>query len=338
MLIDPPRHVRSLPPRFGADAPARERSILVLDLETVPDLEGLARMYGLAPDDGAGAEARLNGKFAKLAFHRIVCVGALTARHAAGAWEVEAIEAPHCGVHSEAELIRDLDARIVGAGPQIVTFNGNAFDLPVLRYRALVNRVAMPGLARRAYFQRYFEAAFDLCDVLSNFQPGGRVSLDALCRALDVPGKPEGIDGSRVSEFLREGRIAEIAAYCRADITATYRLWLAFQHMRGTLGADAYHASEDNLAGFLAGEAPVPASGATGTACASPPRHAPVRSALTEPHPADAACRSMTRSGIPDRGSPVRHGIDEADGVRPSHRPVLPSDTGAASPAPRTEG
>ena len=29
--------------------------------------------------------------------------------------------------------------------PQLVTFNGNSFDLPVLRYRALVNKVAGPA-------------------------------------------------------------------------------------------------------------------------------------------------------------------------------------------------
>ncbi|MCJ2082806.1 3'-5' exonuclease [Methylobacterium sp. J-090] len=253
MLTDLPQPLprRRAPP--PAVAPTPERTILVFDLETVPDLEGLARMYGLPSHDMAGAEARLNGKFAKLPFHRIVCVGALAARRDGGVWQVEAIRAPHCGDHDEAGLIRDFDARVATAAPQIVTFNGNSFDLPVLRYRALVNRVAMPGLARRAYFQRYSDAALDLCDVLSNFQPGGKAGLDALCRALDVPGKPEGIDGSRVFEFLRAGRIAEIAAYCRADVAATYRLFLALQHMRGAIGSDEYRASEANLDRFLSG-------------------------------------------------------------------------------------
>nr|USU32434.1 3'-5' exonuclease [Methylobacterium sp. OTU13CASTA1] len=251
MISPHPMHRRrpgAPPPSY---APAPERSVLVFDLETVPDLEGLARMYGLAATDTAGAQSRLAGKFPKLAFHRIICVGGLTARFATGAWQVEAIDAPHCGDHDEAGLIRDFDARVVATGPQIVTFNGTGFDLPVLQYRALVNRVAMPGLARRAYLHRYSEAALDLCDVLSNYQPGGKMGLDALCRALDVPGKPAGIDGSRVAEFLQAGRIAEIAAYCRADVAATYRIWLALQHMRGALGSDAYRASEDNLSRYL---------------------------------------------------------------------------------------
>jgi len=30
-----------------------------------------------------------------------------------------------------------------------VTFNGNSFDLPVLRYRAIINKVAAPGFRGR---------------------------------------------------------------------------------------------------------------------------------------------------------------------------------------------
>ena len=50
-----------------------------------------------------------------------------------------------------------------------VTFNGASFDLPVLRYRAMVCGVAAPGLALRPYFNRYTEDAIDLCDVLASF-------------------------------------------------------------------------------------------------------------------------------------------------------------------------
>ena len=48
--------------------------------------------------------------------------------------------------------------------PQLVTFNGHRFDLPVLRYRAMVNRVSSGGLQVRQYFHRYTDDALDLCD------------------------------------------------------------------------------------------------------------------------------------------------------------------------------
>jgi predicted PolB exonuclease-like 3'-5' exonuclease len=50
-----------------------------------------------------------------------------------------------------------------------VTFNGNGFDLPVLRYRAMIHSVSAPGLSFRQYFNRYTEDALGLCDVLSSF-------------------------------------------------------------------------------------------------------------------------------------------------------------------------
>jgi 3'-5' exonuclease len=62
----------------------------------------------------------------------------------------------------------------VELSPQLVTFNGNSFDLPVLRYRAMVHGVSAPGLSTRPYFHRYSEDAIDLCDALSSFSPGGK--------------------------------------------------------------------------------------------------------------------------------------------------------------------
>jgi 3'-5' exonuclease len=53
--------------------------------------------------------------------------------------------------------------------PQLVTFNGNGFDLPVLRYRAMIHAISAPGLAERSYFNRHTEDALDLCDALSSF-------------------------------------------------------------------------------------------------------------------------------------------------------------------------
>jgi 3'-5' exonuclease len=71
--------------------------------------------------------------------------------------------------------------------PQLITFNGHSFDLPVLRYRAMVNRISARGLQVRDYFHRYTEDALDLCDVLGSYVPGGKVKLDEVSKIL-VPG------------------------------------------------------------------------------------------------------------------------------------------------------
>jgi 3'-5' exonuclease len=88
-----------------------------------------------------------------------VCIGALVARREDECWAVEALGAPHVGERSERELISAFVGKIGELSPQLVTFNGNGFDLPVLCYRAMIHAVSAPGLADCSYFNRYTEDA-----------------------------------------------------------------------------------------------------------------------------------------------------------------------------------
>jgi len=72
---------------------------------------------------------------------------------------VDAVGAPHVGDRTEKQLITSFCNKIAELSPQLVTFNGNSFDLPVLRYRAMVLGVSAPGLTARPYFHRYTEDA-----------------------------------------------------------------------------------------------------------------------------------------------------------------------------------
>jgi hypothetical protein len=148
-------------------------------------------------------------------------------------------------------LITSFVDRIAELRPQLVTFNGNSFDLPVLRYRAMINRVSAPGLHVRDYFRRYSEDALDLCDVLSSFDGRAKMGLNDLCRVLDLPGKPEGMDGSQVEQYVKDGRINEVAAYCESDVVGTYRVFLVHELFVGRLTETGYEASEANLREFL---------------------------------------------------------------------------------------
>jgi predicted PolB exonuclease-like 3'-5' exonuclease len=112
----------------------------------------------------------------------------LIARQQDDHWVVDALGAPHVGDRSERDAA--FVDRIAELNPQLVTFNGSSFDLPVLRYRAMVHKVPAIGLSARPYFKRYTDDAIDLCDVLSSFSHSAKSTLHELCRVMGLSGKP----------------------------------------------------------------------------------------------------------------------------------------------------
>jgi 3'-5' exonuclease len=227
--------------------------VLVFDLETVPDIQAYAATAGLSGHPEQTVREQMGDKFPRQIFHRIVCLGSLLAgRGNDGIWRATELDTPYLGELSEREMIQDFIDRIAALRPRLVTFNGMSFDLPVLRYRAMIHAISAPGLSARPYFDRFAPDSVDLCDLLSGYDPHHRVSLHQLSRVLGLPGKPEGVEGSAVEAMFNDGRAAEIAAYCRSDVVNTYRIWLRHELFLGRLGEVEFAASEKDLATFLA--------------------------------------------------------------------------------------
>jgi 3'-5' exonuclease len=223
-----------------------EDAVLVFDIEAVPDVQAFARAEHLEAHPDWSVRKQMGEKVARQLFQRIVCIGSLRAVRREGAWHVEAVEAPHAGEASEGELIERFARRLDGA-PLLVSFNGHTFDLPVLRYRAMMNKVSVAGLEARRYFDRAASDSIDLCDLLSGQERHARASLDELSRVLGLAGKPQGMDGAAVEEMFRAGRHAEISAYCRSDVLNTYRIWLRYELFCGRLDQAQLAASEAGL-------------------------------------------------------------------------------------------
>src|SRR5438046_3019681 len=121
-------------------------SVIVWDIETIPDIKGFAAANGHGGSEDE-IRAEMGDKFPKHIYHSIICIGALVAHQQRDPWSVDALGAPHIGERSEKELISSFVDRIAEISPQLVTFNGSSFGLPVLRYRAIVHGVAAPGLS-----------------------------------------------------------------------------------------------------------------------------------------------------------------------------------------------
>jgi predicted PolB exonuclease-like 3'-5' exonuclease len=226
-------------------------NVIVWDIETVPDLKGFAAANDLDGTSEADIRAAMGDKFPKHIYHSIICIGALIAHQQDDRLVVDALGAPHVGERSEKALISAFVDRVAELTPQLVTFNGSSFDLPVLRYRAMVHSVAAPGLSSRPYFNRYTEDAVDLCDVLSSFIFQGKATLHELCQVMGLPGKPDGMNGGEVEKYYRDGRIREIAEYCESDVVNTYRVWLRYELFRGRLSDAKFQASEECLVDFI---------------------------------------------------------------------------------------
>jgi predicted 3'-5' exonuclease similar to PolB exonuclease domain len=77
---------------------------------------------------------------------REISLTAFSTRRRADHWAVDAVGAPHLGERTEKQLITAFCDKIAELSPQLVTFNGNSFDLPVLTSPALRRQQA----ARRA--------------------------------------------------------------------------------------------------------------------------------------------------------------------------------------------
>jgi 3'-5' exonuclease len=80
-------------------------SVIVWDVETVPDLRGFARANSLDGKTDDEIREAVGEKFPKHIYHSIVCIGALVANDKGSHWGVEALGAPHVGDRTEKELI-----------------------------------------------------------------------------------------------------------------------------------------------------------------------------------------------------------------------------------------
>jgi predicted PolB exonuclease-like 3'-5' exonuclease len=231
--------------------------ILVFDIETVPDVAGVRRLRPelVALDDAAVAQRLFDERreqtgrdFLPLHLHRVVAISCAF-RDDAG-FRVRSLGQPEDG---EGRLIQSFFSTIDRHTPQLVSWNGGGFDLPVLHYRGLIHGVHAARYWETGdddrdfrwnnYISRYHTRHTDLMDLLALYQGRASVPLDELSRLCGFAGKL-GMDGSRVWDAYRAGGLADIRAYCETDVVNTYLMYVRFDHLRGRLDEAGVTAEE----------------------------------------------------------------------------------------------
>ena len=241
-------------------------NVLVFDIETIPDLDGGRRIYdldGLSDKDTASALLNLrrqeNGtEFLRLHLHRIVAISVvLRSTQGIKVWSLGDEDS------TEKELIERFYDGIDRFTPNLVSWNGGGFDLPVLHYRALKHGVQ----ARRYwetgnedtsfkwnnYLSRYHQRHLDLMDQLALFNARANAPLDQIATLLGFPGKM-GMSGGKVFDAFQDGNLKGIRDYCETDVLNTWLVYLRFQLMRGELDPTGYEQELTLLQDYLKAE------------------------------------------------------------------------------------
>jgi predicted PolB exonuclease-like 3'-5' exonuclease len=225
----------------------------VFDLETIPDVSGLRTLLGsdaalsdaeVAAQAFAARREKTGSDFLQHHLHRVAAISCVFR-------DDEGFRVRSLGNLDDAEpkLIQDFYRIVERYTPQLVSWNGGGFDLPVLNYRALIHGINAARFWEMGdedrdfkwnnYLSRYHTRHLDLMDHLAMYTGRANAPLDDLAKLCGFPGKM-GVDGSQVWSLYQEGRLQEIRDYCETDVVNTYLVYCRYQLLRGRLTRDAY--------------------------------------------------------------------------------------------------
>lgn len=115
----------------------------------------------------------------------------------------------------------------------VIGHNVSGFDLRFLMQRFIVNGIRLPLVIERAVQAKPWESDKVFDTMVQWAGIGNRVSLDKLCLALSIESPKGELDGSKVGQYVKDGRIAEVADYCAKDVEAARKVHkrMTFQHI-----------------------------------------------------------------------------------------------------------
>lgn len=241
--------------RPSAPPPPLEKPTHLLAL----DIESLADPVLTPP------QVLADGKFPKVLHHQVVCVSFVSARielHPETGAERYFVEACRSGGEpgwDERRLLRAFWKFFSDGRYRVVTFNGRAFDVPVLLLRAMMYGIPVPAWFKRGdrwngYGQRYSaEWHADLLELLSTYGASTRLGLDEVATAMGFPGKA-GESGAKVADMMAAGEVGRVRDYCETDCLNTILTYYRHSLLAGRTDVAGHDASVTALVRYLEAE------------------------------------------------------------------------------------
>lgn len=240
--------------------------VLVFDIETVADIDAARRIYPqLADLNDADAFTALQAiriqetgrDFMRVPLQRIVCISAFYVKNAET--KLFSLSAEHL---SEKEILRKFFRAFSEFQdlPQLISWNGSGFDIPVLIYRAMLYDLSVPLLFEEGdtvskmrydnYINRYHSRHLDLMDRFSQYGASPRQSMDVVASLYGLPGKTD-VDGSMVGDLVVQDKWQTLTVYCESDVMNTWLIYLRWLRLTGKLSSEGFNAWQQQTRDYL---------------------------------------------------------------------------------------
>lgn len=198
---------------------------MCLDIETIPaeeakrkeiegDLSARTSLTRLKPDspEDAFRKTALDGNYG-----RILCLAYIKRP---GMVKADILTGEEVDILARFwELARDVNLFI---GHNLIDF-----DMRFIYKRSVIHGVKP---SQWLSFARYRSSPmFDTMYEWEKWVFGARIKLDELAKVLGLPTSKKGIDGSKVYDYFRKGKVEPIYEYCKADVELTQAVYERLQ-------------------------------------------------------------------------------------------------------------
>lgn len=229
-------------------------NVYAFSIKTVPDLEAGRKFWNLGDlgDEEVGAvmhskrrqETGSISNSLRQHFQKVVSISAVyRVDESIKIWSLGEGSLSEL-VSTERELLREFYGHIEAHSPALVSWNGAAFDLPVLHYRALVNKVSAPKYwdsesryvnTEKNYFQEGVTAMHtDLMDLLGGPKNAQYSSLSEIASLLGFSNTVD-MNNREIFEAYLTGDTEIIRKESKVEVLKLWFVYLNYQNMTGQI-------------------------------------------------------------------------------------------------------